>query len=357
MPEGSCLRVAVVGLGIGGAHADGFLRLPEQFEIACVADPDPQRLVFVTEWLGCAGVNDLEAVLERDDIDVVSLATPPHLHFEQIARVLETGRHVICEKPLVGSLDAVDRLAELEGASSGQLMPIYQYRFGRGLQKLKHLVEEGLAGRPYTSTVDLAWRRRSDYYEVPWRGRIGTELGGVLLSHALHAIDMVTYVQGGVSSVFARTATRVNEIETEDCASVSLAMADGSLATFSATLGSAEEITRHRFCFEHLTAESNTSPYENHREPWIFTGDSEDDDQRIKEALGRFVPRPELYKGQFARFADTLAAGGEPPVTVADARAGLEIVTACYVSATEHRDVELPFDTDHPAYHGWTTCT
>lgn len=347
------LRVAIVGLGIGGAHADGFRRLPEQFEVVVGADLDPERVAFVTEWLGCDGAATLDDVLARDDVDVVSLATPPFLHREQIEQCLWAGVDVICEKPLVGSVAEVDELAVIEAETGHVVMPIFQYRYGRGLQKLRHLVDAGVAGSLHTANVEVSWRRRADYYDNPWRGRWATELGGVLLSHCIHALDMVTYVGGPAVRAFARTATRVNAIETEDTASVSLELADGGFATLSATLGSAVELSRHRFCFEHLSAESNTEPYENHREPWTFAGDTEADDEAVRAALDGFDPQPELYKGQFARFAEARAAGAALPVTLDDARAAIALVTACYWSAATHTDVELPLTSEHPYYGGW----
>jgi predicted dehydrogenase len=347
------LRVGIVGLGIGGAHADGYRRLPDQFEVVVAADLDPGRVAFVTEWIGCEGATSFDEVVARPDLDAVSLATPPFLHFEQVRRVLESGKLAICEKPLVGSLAEVDALAEIEAATGQRVMPIFQYRWGRGLQKVKHLVDSGVAGRCNVTSIDVAWRRRPDYYGVAWRGRLETELGGVLLSHALHALDMLTYVVGPARRVFARTGVRVNDVETEDCASASLEMADGSFATLSATLGSSAEISRHRFCFEHLAAESNTEPYENHREPWIITPDSPDAETAIGGALERFVPGPELYKGQFARLYDARQRGRDLPVTLADARASLELVTALYWSARTGEQVELPMASSHPAYGGW----
>lgn len=347
------LRVGVVGLGIGTAHVDGFNRLPDQFEIVVAADLDPERVKFVVDWVGCEGATSLDEVLARDDLDAVSLATPPFLHFDQIPRVLEAGMLAICEKPLVGSLAEVDRLAERERETGQRIMPIFQYRWGRGLQKVRFLADRGVTGRCNSSSIDVAWRRRPEYYDVVWRGRHDTELGGVILSHALHALDMLTYVVGPVSKAFARTSTRVNDVETEDCASVSLEMADGSFATLSATLGSSEEISRHRFCFENLSAESNTEAYENHREPWTITPDTPEAELAINEALEQFVPGPELYKGQFSRLHDALRDGTELPVTLADARASLELVTALYWSARTGDDVALPITDDHPAYGGW----
>src|SRR5690606_16491448 len=126
--------------------------------------------------------------------------------------VLAAGKHAICEKPLVGSLKQVDELAIAEQQSRRRLMPIFQYRFGHGLQKLKYLIQEGLAGTSYLSTVETSWRRRSAYYDVPWRGKWATELGGAVLGHAIHTHDMLCYVLGPVKQVFARTNTRVNPI-------------------------------------------------------------------------------------------------------------------------------------------------
>ena len=65
---------------------------------------------------------------------------------------------------------------------------------------------------------------RPDYYAVPWRGRWDTELGGVLVSQAVHALDMLTYIVGPPARLFARLETMVNDIEVEDCAAISLAI-------------------------------------------------------------------------------------------------------------------------------------
>ena len=346
--------VAVVGLNVGLAHVGAWIELRDRARVVAVCDVEEAKAKGLAERLrGCAAATDLAEVCRRDDVDVVDLCTPPSLHFDHIRQVLESGKHAICEKPLVASLADVDRLARLERDTGKRVMPIFQYRYGHGLQKLKLLVESGVAGDAHTANVEVAWRRRAEYYAVPWRGKWATELGGVLLSHAVHALDMLCYVLGPAARVFARTATRVNPIEVEDCAVASLAMAGGSLASVSATLGSPAEISRHRFSFANLSAESNTEPYTNSADPWIVTGDSPEATARIDEALAAFEPRPEGYAGQFARWLDAVADGTGLPVTLSDARASLELITALYVSAREGSDVALPLAPDHPAYAGW----
>ncbi len=207
----------------------------------------------------------------------------------------------------------------------------------------------------YLSTVETSWRRKADYYAVPWRGKWKTELGGTLVSHAIHSLDLLAYIVGPVKEIFARTTTRVNPIEVEDCVSASLAMEDGSVASFSATTGSAVQISRHRFCFSNLTAESNLRPYTNSGDPWSFVGDTEEIAAQIEEALAEFGPLPESLTGQFFRFYDTLTRDQPLPVSLADARAALEMLTAIYYSSYTKQSVSLPLKEDHPFYSGWVS--
>jgi predicted dehydrogenase len=234
-------------------------------------------------------------------------------------------------------------------------MPIFQYRFGQGLQKLKFLQAQGLTGPAYLSTVETAWRRRADYYAVPWRGKWKTELGGTMASHAIHTLDMLTYILGPVKELFARTTTRVNPVEVEDCVSMSMQMADGSLASLSATTGSSVQISRHRFCFSNLTAESNLRPYTNSGDPWSFTGDTVELTSRIEQVLAGFAPLPESLTGQFYRFYQALNQGKPLPVSLEDGRAALELLTGIYYSSYTNQSVSLPLEWDHPFYGGWVS--
>jgi predicted dehydrogenase len=148
----------------------------------------------------------------------------------------------------------------------------------------------------------------------------------------------------------AHTKTLVNPIETEDTASAALEMADGSPASLSMTTGPSVQITRHRFCFSSLTAESNLQPYRNTADPWTFTGDSPEAEKQIEETLSNFVPLPEGFAGQFYHFHQALQDDTEFPVTLGDARASLELITAIYHSGETGRAVELPLGRDHPKY-------
>lgn len=347
------LRVGIAGSGVGQAHIRAFQNLPDQFEVVVLCGTQEAKTRDIAAAYNIPRFStDIGELYRMDDLDVIDLCTPSHQHVEQVQQVLAAGKHVVCEKPVAGSLKEVDELIRAAEKSEKRVMPIFQKRFGRGAQKLKLLVEAGVAGRAYLTTVETAWRRRADYYAT-WHGRWDTELGGALVTLAVHAHDVLTNVIGPTRRVLAHIATLVNPIETEDCVSASLEMADGSLASLSVTTGSAVQITRHRFCFSNLTAESNTEPYESTADPWTFAGDSPEVQKQIEETLSRFEPLPEGFEGQFYRFYRALQNNTELPVTLADARTSLELITAIYHSARTGRAVELPIGQDHPGYTGW----
>lgn len=348
------LRVGVVGCGIGREHIRAYQTLPDWFEVAAICDSATGKAQAAAAEFGIPhALASFDALCVLDDLDIIDICTPSYLHYEQSLRALAAGKHVICEKPVGASLRQVDELAAAAAQAGRQLMPIYQYRFGHGAQKLKRLVDAGITGPAYLTTAETAWRRRLPYYDGTWRGKWDTELGGALVTLAIHAHDLITYILGPVRSVFARTLTAVNAIETEDCVSASLQMADGSLVSLSVTTGSSREISRHRFCFRNLTAESSLAPYSNTSDPWRFDADSAEAQAQIDAVLADWMPLPEQFAGQFYRLAQAFANGTEPPVTLDDAHVSLELVTALYKSGVTGQPVSLPIEPQDEWYSGW----
>ena len=347
-------RVAIVGAGIGAQHLEGILANRGAFTPQVVCDLDPARAEALRALAPeLALETDLAAVLARDDVDIVDICLPPMLHVPAMLQALAAGKDVICEKPLTGSLAEVDRIRAAAAEAGRLVVPVYQYRFGNGLRRLQHLLAQDLPGKPLVATVETHWDRRAPYYAVPWRGKKATELGGALLGHAIHAHDLLTTLLGPVRRVFARTATAVNPIETEDCAAACLEMTSGALVTLSVTLGSAEEITRLRFCFADLTAESALTPSRPAVEPWRLLPRGDGVAAKVDLALESFEPRQEGFAGLFEALGAHYAGSAPPPVTLEDAHRSLALVTAMYYSAATGTPVELPLARDHPAYSGW----
>jgi predicted dehydrogenase len=347
------LKIGVVGCGVGVNHIKAYTELPDMYEVAAVCDIDPARVAAITaEHNIPRAVTDYRDMLDLD-LDIVDICTPSGLHYDQAKRGLLAGKHVVVEKPFAASLAEADELAQVEQASGRRCAPIFQYRFGNGISQLIRLREAGLAGAAYVTTVETHWRRLAAYYDNAWRGRWRTELGGCLVTHAIHNHDILTYVLGPVKRVYARVATRVNQIETEDCAALVLDMQDGSFATLSATLGAEEDISRLRFCFAGLTAESNHSPYNPGTMPWRFLAADPDRQAAIDATVAEVPQLPERSAGQFVRLHEALTGGGSMPVSIADARPSLELITASSHSARTGEAVELPIPRHHPLYDGW----
>src|SRR5690606_26621024 len=349
------LNVAVVGCGIGRSHiVEGYLPNADKFNVVALCDLIPERLDEIGGEFGIQRrIANFDDLLTMDDVDVIDVCTPPGAHLSMVLAALRAGKHVVCEKPLVGSLRDVDLVMAEEKLSAGKLMPVFQYRFGNGIEQAKAIIDAGIAGKAYCGTVETMWRREAPYYAVPWRGKWKTELGGVLMGHAIHPHDIFTYLMGDIARMFGRVATRVNDIEVEDCISASLEMTSGALASFTATLGSVDEITRIRLQFENVTFESDHAPYNPGKELWKILPRNDAVKAEIDRLLENWVPVPSRFQTQMARFHDAINVLGPLPVTSADSRRALELVTAFYRSSTTHTEVVLPLGPEHPLYESW----
>jgi len=355
------LRLAIVGCGwvAGTQYETGYSHLPELFDVVAACDMAADRAETFARKYGIAGVEtDFEKLIARADIDVVSICTPPVLHFPMITQALAAGKNVICEKPLTSSLALADEIIAAEKRSRGRVMPVFQYRFGTGFMRARHLVRSGLLGKPYIASVETAWRRTPEYYKVPWRGKFATELGGVLLTQAIHIHDLFMDLTGPVSAVAAFKATRVNPIEVEDCAVASLRLANGALASLTATLGSMRPTTRIRLCFERGTIERMATDEEAIHpasEPWKLYAADEATKAELTARMGEVEPnKHSFFARQFELFHAALRSGGPFPVTLQDARRALELITALFQAAETGEVVSLPIGVHHPRYKGWT---
>ena len=345
--------VAIVGAGIGAAHLAGYLALPGRYQVSGICDLNDARARALADPHGIPVATDIKAVLEDPQIDIVDFCLPPHLHLDACIAALGAGKHVVCEKPLVTSLAEADRLIAEEAASPGRIFPVFQYRYGLGTAQLQALIKAGLAGRCFAGSLETHWDRDADYYAVDWRGTWAGESGGALLGHAIHIHDMLVSILGPVARVYADVATRVNEIEVEDCAALSIRMADGAVVTSSVTLGASGNTSRLRLMFEGVTVESDHAPYAPSEKGWRFKARAPVTQTQVDDVLAQVTEAHVGFAGLFAAMADALDGSPGREVTLSDGRNALELVTASYASARSGMPVELPLAADHPLYDGW----
>ncbi|WP_425101857.1 Gfo/Idh/MocA family protein [Tropicibacter sp. S64] len=346
--------VVIVGAGIGEQHMAGFAALPELFTVKAICDLNETRAKGVADKYPGVGVTaDFTAVLEDPEVDIVDICLPPHLHFKTCMAALEAGKIVVCEKPMVSSLAEADALAAKVAETGGFLSPVFQYRYGLGTAQLHALIEAGLAGRCYAGSLETHWDRDAAYYAVDWRGTWAGEQGGALLGHAIHIHDLLPSVLGPVARVHAELATRVNEIEVEDCAALSIRMESGAVITSSVTLGCAGNISRLRLMFEGFTVESSHAPYAPAEKGWTFTARAPRQQAEIDAVLAQVQSAKTGYAGMFEALSDALDGTPGREVTLVDGRRSLEFVTACYHSGRTGMPVVLPISAEHPLYQSW----
>ncbi|MEP7294231.1 MAG: Gfo/Idh/MocA family oxidoreductase [Chloroflexota bacterium] len=249
------LRIGIVGMGgIGETHLKAYRQLDDAVVVA-VADPAEARLNLMATTYGIEDkYTDFRELLARDDIDAVTVATPNALHAPVTIAALESGKHVLCEKPLARSGAEGEGMVQAAVAAGRVLQVCFNHRQRGDVQVLKNYVEAGNLGRVYHAKA--FWMRRSG---IPGMGGWFTSReqagGGPLIDLGVHVLDMALYLLGEpeVISVSAATyaelgprgrgsgnwgtSTLVGEggYEVEDLATAFVRLGDGSTLLLEAS--------------------------------------------------------------------------------------------------------------------------
>lgn len=348
-------NVALLGAGVGIQHADNVVAQPESFRLSHVCDLDPERAAKAARnALDCLITSDMDAVLNDPSVDIIDICLPPHLHYDVTMRALHAGKHVIAEKPFVGSLAEARNVRAACQETGKQVIPVFQYRYGPGYRELQALIKSGLAGKCYAIAMETHWQRGAAYYAVPWRGTWAGEMGGTILSHAIHIHNLAEHVAGPANQVNAFVDTLVQPVETEDTAAITWRSSTGALVTSSITVGAAGNSSRMRICFEGLTAQSGTEPYKIAEGAWTFTATDPDRQAEVDAVVAAAPTGPIRFAGFFADVAARL--NGRPDEFLPDldeATQSIALVTAIYASNRSGQRIDLPLSEDHPMYGGW----
>ncbi len=347
------IRVAILGAGIGAQHLQAYRALSDRIAVGMIVDLDTDRAVALRGSDPIRVAASVDEALDNPGIDLIDICLPPHLHVPVTLAALNSGKHVVCEKPLATSLADIRKIQDAIATSGRDVFPVFQYRWGPSCAQMRALITAGLAGAPRAAALETHWSRGADYYAVPWRGTWAGECGGAVLGHAIHNHDLMTHFMGPVAEVSAQTATLVNPIETEDSAALSFRMVNGALCTSSITLGAAFNQTRLRFVFEHLTATSGVDPYAPGSEGWTFVARDPLRQTDVEELVKGLEPEPIGFTGFFSEIAKALAEEPNIAVRFSDGAASVELVTAIYHAARTGSRVSLPLPTSHPLFDGW----
>jgi len=204
------IAVGVIGTGfIGPAHVEALRRLPNA-EVVALADIDETTARVKAESLGVAqSYGDYRKLLARDDVRVVHICTPNHLHFEMSKKALEAGKHVVCEKPLAVEAREAAELVEL-AARKGLVNAVhFNVRYYPLMRQVKVMAQKREIGDIFS--VHGGYLQDWLYYPTDYNWRLEPKLSGksrAVADIGSHWMDLIEYVSGlKIAEVFADFAT------------------------------------------------------------------------------------------------------------------------------------------------------
>lgn len=246
------LGIGLVGHGgAGRMHALAYRTLPSYYD-PLPAEPKLVGVCTSREETGAKArkehgfrfhCTDFHRLLERDDISIIDCCVPNFLHRTVVMEALQVGKHVYCEKPLALNLKEAEELAAQARQAGLKCQMVFNYRFVPAVMRAKQLIVEGTLGEAisfrgaYLHSGYLDPRR-----PMSWRLRKAQAGGGALMDLGPHILDLLRYLLGEFTSVFAETRTIITErpspdgkgtekVDVDDLALLQLRLQNGALGT------------------------------------------------------------------------------------------------------------------------------
>lgn len=240
------LRVGIIGCGVvSRTHSEAFLALPNiKLEWAC--DLELSKAEALAKKYGYAKTaTKYKHLLSDPKLDAISVCTDHASHASICVAALKAGKHVLCEKALSSTTRGLSRIATAQKNHPKLVFSgIFQHRFDAANQYLKGLIDKNAFGTILTAGVRMYCKRTNEYYQTDdWRGTWALEGGGVMINQAIHYVDLISWLMGGVEKVCGTYSIRTHQdvIETEDTVTASLKFKSGALGVIEATSSSQEK--------------------------------------------------------------------------------------------------------------------
>jgi UDP-N-acetyl-2-amino-2-deoxyglucuronate dehydrogenase len=241
-------RVAIIGLGMAvRPHARSLVDLADRVEVAYAFSRSEERRSAFAATFPFPLTGDLNRILADRSVQAVMLLTPPNTHLELVEAFAGAGKHILLEKPLERSSERALRLVEAAEAAGVTLGVVLQHRFRAASEHLRQQIAGGALGELAAANVLSPWWRPQSYYDQPGRGTLERDGGGVLITQAIHTLDLLLSLAGPVAAVAAVAATSaLHRMQCEDFVGAGLRFANGApgalMATTAAYPGTPERI-------------------------------------------------------------------------------------------------------------------
>jgi len=218
------LKVGVIGVGqMGELHARILSQMPTS-ELVAVVDINPERADIISRDLGVEGYNDYRKLLERDDIQAVSICTPDQIHLEPAVAAAEAGKHILIEKPLATSSQDAQAIIEAAKKAEVKLMVGHVLRFDPRYVRARDIVQNGELG----DIVHIVARRNNLISN-------GRRIGGrtsVLFYLGVHDIDIMRWcIASEITKVYAESCSKaLTDLGVEDTVLTTMRFQNGAIA-------------------------------------------------------------------------------------------------------------------------------
>ena len=343
----------IIGCGmIANFHARAIGEIPGA-RVVAVYDVIADCAERVAKEYGAKAYSDLDAMLAREDVDIVTVCTPSGAHLEPALAAIRAGKDLIVEKPLEITPERCDRIIGAARKAGVKLATVFPSRFEEASRAMHDAVEQGKFGRLVLCEAYVKWWRSQEYYDAgKWRGTWELDGGGALMNQSIHNVDLLQWIAGPVQKVFGTMATIChNGIEVEDTAVASLTFASGSLGSIIGTTGA---WPGHLKRIELYGDKGSAIQEDEDIIYWKCDPDTPEDEAirkrfsetRSEEGMGGASAAENIahenHRRQFVDFIKAVQLDAEPLVTGEEGRKSVEIICAIYKSAREGRPVELP---------------
>jgi len=344
-----------IGIGVVGAgvifqkHAEACAQLSDRVRLAGVAEVDEAKLRAATARYEIPfGCRDHRELLERRDVAIVTVCTPPSAHERIVIDALEAGKYVICEKPLAPTLDAADRIRQVAARFPGRLSTTFQFRYLPDVQRAVWLRDHDRLGRLLFGRFSWYGRfQKPGRPRMPWWGSWDVAGGGAVMTQLIHEIDLMCHILGPAVEVSAVVDTLKEPIESEDTCVANVRFRNGAIACCYSTM-SAQRFGHGFDVFGTLASVHHPWAIECMDEGWRKT--ALDDVLSVYPLTLGEAPNPHVP--YVADVLDAIEAGDPLPIGPDEAADSLEVCAGIYAAALLGRPVRLPLDRTHPFCHG-----
>ncbi len=341
------LNFALVGCGrIAKRHAD-LLKNSQihNARLVAVCDVLPERAQKFGQQFDVPFYTDMDEMMRKESVDVVSVLTPSGMHAEHVLRLAEHAKHIIVEKPMALTLSDADAMIRKCDEKGIHLFVVKQNRFNVPVVKMREALDAGRFGQLVMGTVRVRWSRDQSYYDQDkWRGTWRYD-GGVFANQASHHVDLLMWMMGEVESVYAKAGTYLVKTETEDTGVVMLKFTNGALGVIEATTAVRPKDLEGSISLLGSGGTVEISGFAvNEIRHWNFVDESPEDASVRKNFS---VNPPNVYgfghKTYLDHVVDVLQSGRSALVSGLEGRKSLELLSAIYESIETGREVNMRF--------------